>query len=278
MHTPVLLQEAIDGLDIKPNGLYIDATVGEGGHMQEIVKRGGKVLGIDADQEQIKKLELEMRGYQRKITLVQGNFADVEEIASSAQFAPVDGILFDLGLSFAQIQQSGRGFSYRKPEEALDMRIDTESEVTAEDIVNDLDQDELYDLFARLGEDIHSREISQEIVRTRAKKRIEKVGDLTEVIDEVVGTTDTKSYARIFQALRMAVNHEKESIRKGLEGAVKILKPGGRCVVITFQSIEDRIVKQFITKHSLNQINKKVNVDRALKPFERSAKIRIFEI
>ncbi len=290
MHTPVLLQEVIEGLSIIPNGLYIDATVGEGGHLLEIVKRSGKVLGIDLDENQIKILtqshpelvsgsdsEKQMPKQVRHDTVfVQGNFADIERIAKENEFYPVDGILFDLGLSIGQIENSGRGFSYKKLDDPLDMRINTDDETTASELVNALSENSLYDILAKYGEDIRSLKISQEIISERQKRRIERVGDLLPIIDKVVGDKDNRTYARIFQALRIAVNREFENLRKGLDGALKILKKNGRIAVISFHSLEDRIIKQFISKNNLKQLNKKVVTSRRVREFERSAKLRIF--
>lgn len=285
MHTPVLLKEALDGLNIKKNGLYIDATSGEGGHLMEIAVRGGKILAVDGDGEQINNLKLKLFAGSRQtpagiknlagIKLVKGNFADIETIARSNKFCPVDGILFDLGLSMTQIQSSGRGFSYKNLQEPLDMRLDTESDTTALNIINSFSQDELYEIFAHYGEEINSLAISKALVRTRSLNKIGKVGDLIRVIDRVLGFKDKKTYARIFQALRIAVNDETENLKLALEGCLKILKDKGRIVVISFHSLEDRIVKQFINQHRLTQLNKKVTRSKRDFTFERSAKLRI---
>lgn len=297
MHTPVLLKEVVEGLNITSVGIYIDATVGEGGHLREIAKRGGRVLGIDADKEQIKKIKrvilnetkwsekssdsvtTSSRSFataQDDIKLVQGNFADIEQIAKETEFFPVDGILFDLGLSIAQIENSGRGFSYKKLDEPLDMRMSNDYETTAADLINTLNEDSLYDILAKYGEDVNSLKISQEIIRARQKRKIERVGDLLPVLDKVLGNKDTRTYARIFQALRIAVNGEFENLRKGLDGSLKILKKNGRVAVISFHSLEDRIIKQFISKNNLKQLNKKVITSRRVWEFEKSAKLRIF--
>src|SRR3989338_358047 len=251
MHNPVLLQEVITGLNIKKNGLYIDATVGEGGHLLEIAKRGGKVLGIDWDENQVQNLSHVILGRSpstslrinsvttpeslldsgrafaesdsaslarmtSNIVLVQGNFADIEEIAIKNNFFPVDGVLFDLGLSLDQIQKSGRGFSYKNLDEPLDMRIDTTITMTAANLVKSLAQNELYEIFAHFSEEINSLAISQALVRTRSLRPINKVGDLIKIIDQVIGQKNKKTSARIFQALRIAVNNELENLKKGL--------------------------------------------------------------
>lgn len=276
MHTPVLLQQAIKNLNIKPGGLYIDATFGEGGHAIEIINKGGKVLGIDLDQYQISNIK-----YQKEISnlknlkLVQGNFKDIEKIAKENDFYPVDGILLDLGLSMNQIENSGRGFSFKDLKENLDMRIDTSLETTAADLVNSFSEDELYEIFAKYSEDLNSRIIAKEIVQKRHTKEVEKVEDLLKIIDQAIKTKDERTYRRIFQALRMAVNAETENLKGALQGAIKILKKGGRLVVITFQSLEDRLVKNFVRVNNLHQINKKIIKSDSGWRFERSAKMRV---
>ena len=277
MHTPVLLQEVITGLNIKKNGLYIDATVGEGGHMLEIAKRGGRVLGIDWDNKQIQNLELRIKNY-KDIKLEVGNFCEIESIAKKIGFYPVDGVLFDLGLSMDQIQKSGRGFSYKKLGEPLDMRIDTSLVMTAAKLLKSLDQNELYEIFANYSEEINSLAISQALIRARSLRPIEKVADLIKIIDQVVGHKKQPTYARIFQALRIAVNDELENLKKGLKGALRVLKRQGRIIVISFHSLEDRIVKQFIRQNQLRQLNKKIIIAKDGLAFERSAKLRIFKI
>ncbi len=274
MHTAVLLQEAVEGLNIKKGGLYIDATVGEAGHSLEILKRGGKVLGIDLDSEQVKSLKLKVKGY-KNFKIVQGNFAEIETISKKNGFFPVDGVLFDLGLSMKQINQSGRGFSFKKPNEPLDMRISLDREQTAADIVNSYSEKELYEILARYSEELNSRPIAQAIVFQRRLKKIRTVVDLLTIIKRTLKREDEKTYRRIFQALRIAVNQELENLKQGLKGSLKILKKDGRIAVISFHSLEDRVVKNFIKKEELCQVNKKIITGRGENRFERSAKLRI---
>ncbi|OGK10026.1 16S rRNA (cytosine(1402)-N(4))-methyltransferase [Candidatus Roizmanbacteria bacterium RIFCSPHIGHO2_01_FULL_35_10] len=210
-----------------------------------------------------------------KIVLVQGNFKDIEKLAKENNFFPVDGILFDLGLSMYQLKKSGRGFSYKNLAEPLDMRISSAIESKASYLINNLEQNELYEIFARYGEEINSLAISKTVVRARSLKPIEKVGDLLQIIDEATGEKDNKTYARIFQALRISVNNELENLKKVLEGSLKILRKKGRLVVISFHSLEDRIVKQFINNNNLKQINKKLIKSTNRSNFERSAKMRV---
>lgn len=279
MHRPVLLQQAIENLNVKPGGLYIDATFGEGGHAIEIIKQGGKVLGIDLDQYQISHSTSSGQANikDKNLKLVQGNFKNIEKIAKENDFCPVDGILLDLGLSMNQIANSGRGFSFKNIEENLDMRIDKNLETTASDLINSLSEDELYEVFAKYSEDLNSRIIAKEIVYRRHEKKVEKVKDLLQMIDQALKAKDERTYRRIFQALRMAVNAENENLKIVLQGAIKILKKGGRLIVITFHSLEDRIVKNFIRENNLDKINKKIIKSNSGWRFERSAKMRVIE-
>ena len=280
MHHPVLLKSAIDGLAVKPNGLYIDGTFGEGGHSLEILKRGGRVLGIDWDEDQIKyqrstPIQSGSNIKDKNLTLVVGNFAEIEKIAKENNFFPVDGIIVDLGLSMRQISQSGRGFSYQNPSETLDMRISLDNDLTAEQIISRYSQPELYEVFAKNSEEINSRAVAGYIVHTRHIKPIKTVGDLNQLLERIVGKDDKQVKARIYQGLRIAVNHEFENLKSFLKQAIKLLKKDGRLVVITFHSVEDRIVKNFIRENHLLQVNKKAIRSLEEKKYERSAKLRI---
>lgn len=276
MHTPVLLKEVINYLNIKKGGLYIDATFGEGGYAKEILKAGGKVLGIDLDENQIKDGRLKIKD--KNLNLEQGNFADIETIAKEYQFFPVDGIVFDLGLSMKQLTDSGRGLSFRNEQEPLDMRLDTNGEKTAADYINTLSEQQLYDLFAKNSEEINSRAVAVSVVRARQVRKIRTVGDLVRIIDRAVGERDTRVLRRIFQALRIEVNQEFENLKKGLDGAVKLIKRERRILVVTFHSIEDRIVKQFVRERSLRFVTKKPIISDKKDRFERSAKLRIISL
>lgn len=274
MHTPVLSDSALGGLDIKAGGAYIDATAGEGGHIKKMLERGARVLGIDADGNQIKILEEKFKNNE-SLKLVIGNFSEIEEIAKEQGFFPVDGILFDLGLSYSQLADSGKGFSYKEEKEPLDMRLNKKIEKTAADLINSLNEDELYEIFAKNAEEINSRAIAQAIVGARRLRKLLTVGDLTRLIDKVIGRKDTKIYSRVFQALRMAVNQELENLKKGLIGATKIIGSHGRIAIITFHSVEDRLVKRFIKENKFKE-EIKSRGDRT-KSYERSATLRIFK-
>lgn len=274
MHTPVLLQEVIEGLQVKSGGKYIDATVGEGGHTRAILEKGGQVLGLDRNQEQITQLKNSLKN--ERLILVNRNFSEIAQVVKENHFIPVDGILFDLGLSWRQLSELGRGLSYRGTSEPLDMRLDDDGELTAEYILNTYDQAQLYELIAGNSEEVRAADLAEVIVGYRKVKKYKTVGDLNRTIDKVMGPNAGKTYSRIYQALRIEVNDEFGNLTKGLEGALSIIGKEGRIAVISFHSLEDRRVKQFIRVHKLKMISKKaITGDRELS-FERSAKLRIF--
>lgn len=279
MHTPVLLEHAIEALNVTPGARYIDATAGEGGHLSMILEKGGKVLGLDWDPSQIKNIQSLIKN--DDLILEAGSYGDIESIAKKHEFAPVDGVLFDFGLSMKQIRESGRGFSYNNLNEPLDMRIDGKTGVTASEIINNYNAQELYETFSRYAEEFHSLSIAESIVRARTMRRIETVGGLIAAIDFAIAKCKMghrhgrEIYATIFQALRIVVNEEFEQIKKGLEGAINILKPEGRIVIITFHSLEDRIVKRYIeASPDVKFLDKHVIKGDFRKSFERSAKLR----
>lgn len=281
MHTPVLLKEAIDGLGIKEGNKYIDATAGEGGHIDAMRKAGAIVLGIELDPAQYEKLVKKYAGVS-EVAVVNDNYANIKNCAMRLGFTQCDGVLFDFGLSMEQIRHSGKGFTYRAENEPLDMRLGADSQVTAADLLNGLSVDELYSTFALYSEELHAKELSEKIVEQRIYEKFKTVGDLTKVIDDVLFSCQAhhahqseKTYAQIFQSLRIAVNDEYRNIEQGMVGAYEILKEHGRLVIITFHSGEDRIVKQLAKKNNMQQVNKKPITGNY--PFERSAKMRIYE-
>ena len=279
-HTPVLLQEAIEALQIVEGEKYIDATAGQGGHMMEILKHKVQVLAIDQDQDQINALKKTFSD-ENGLTLVIGNFADIESIAKQYKFENVSGILFDFGLSWRQLADSGKGLSYKKTEEILDMRLNDEVDRTARQIIADYTVEDLYEMFSRNAEEYHSQAIAEEIARARIRCEIATVGNLLNVINKTLQNCKmghrhgTDVYARVFQALRIEVNDEFNAIRKGLDGSLKILKPEGRIVTIAFHSLEDRIVKQFVKNYKLRQANKGVVRGDQSFGYSRSAKMRV---
>lgn len=257
-HTPVLIEEVIKELEIRKNGLYIDATIGGGGHTERIITAGGRVLGIDQDENAIlhikKKFEPEIEKGQ--LILSQGNFSDIENIAKSNSFEKVDGILFDLGVSSFQLERSYSGFSFRR-EEKLDMRMSLSTSLTAREIVNTWPEEDLYELFAKYGEERRAREVAQEIVHKRAEKEIETTTELANIISKVVkpdGKTPVRQAqgrhpaTKIFQALRIVVNDEIGNLKKGIEYGFKLLGSGGRFEIISFHSLEDRVVKLYFLR------------------------------
>lgn len=271
MHTPVLLKEVIEGLNIKSEGLYVDATFGEGGHATEIIKRGAKVLGIDADNKQIFNFQLSIIN----LKVINGNFKDIERIAKENDFFPVDGVVFDLGLSMRQLNEGNKGLSYRKIDEILDMRLNSDTGDSAYDVLNTLSEEALYEIFSKYSEDLNSKTVAKAVIRERVNNKIKTVGKLVEIINRAMPNDKNRSVARIFQALRIYVNNEIDNLKFGLSGALKILKPKGRIAIICFHSLEDRVVKQFVISNNLKQINKKVITGDKQFKFERSAKLRI---
>lgn len=282
-HTSVLLQEVLEYLDVKKGGKYIDCTLGGGGHTDAILKKGGIVLGIDTDPDAIgfarRKFANELEATDSKLSVVQGNFEELGKIAVENDFDKVDGILFDLGVSGYQLDTPERGFSY-KSDELLDMRMSPNLQVTAADLVNGLNQKELYLLFRKLGEEFHARAVSKNIVTARAERKIKTCRDLANIIYK-----SKANPAQVFQALRIAVNDELNNLRSALPQALELLLGGGRLVVISFHSLEDRIVKQQFRNWESNKLvktlTKKVimssDTEVAENPRARSAKLRTIE-
>ena len=271
MHTRVLLDQVIEALQVKKDGLYVDATFGEGGYSEAILEKKGKVLGVDLDKEQISNFKFQISN----LKLVQGNFGDIEKIARENNFFPVDGVVFDLGLSMKQISQSGRGFSYKKLNEPLDMRMSLKTEITAMYLLNHLSEGELFEVFAKNSEEINSQKIAHEVIIKRQFKKLETVGDLVNCIDKAVGQQDNNTYKRIFQALRIQVNDEFENLKRGLIGATNVIKNDGKIAIVTFHSLEDRIVKNFSKTAGIKLSDKKPIMNKRGRNFEKSAKLRL---
>ncbi|OGK20323.1 16S rRNA (cytosine(1402)-N(4))-methyltransferase [Candidatus Roizmanbacteria bacterium RIFCSPHIGHO2_02_FULL_37_13b] len=273
MHTPVLLEQVIDALKIINKDKYIDATYGEGGHSREIIKRGGKVLAIEWDLEQFKVQSSKFQIGDLK--LVNGNFKDIERIARENDFFPVDGILFDLGISMNQIRNAGKGFSYLALEEPLDMRINQKLTTTAADIINSSSVHELYEIFSRNSQEIDSGPIAEAISRARHMKKFDKVVDLTDLISGLSLRSKRESVLRrIFQALRMRVNDELTNIEKGIDGALNVLKPSGRLLIISFNQTEDRFVKDIFKKKTELKTQRPIR-SRSNNRFEKTALLRV---
>lgn len=283
-HTPVLLQEVIKGLNVQPGKKYIDATLGGGGHAFEILKRGGKVLGIDVDEEAIEYVKSRIQSANwririgKDVVLIRGNFRDVSEIAKEHGFDSVAGVLFDLGVSSHQLKTQERGFSFQE-DAPLDMRMDKTLTIKASDLVNGLYENELARLFEKLGEEKWALGIARAICRARALRRIETTGELAQIIESVKkAKARVHPATKVFQALRIAVNDELGSLEKALPQALELIENRGRIAVISFHSLEDRIVKHFFGKHALTK--KPIvatNEEITQNPRARSAKLRVYE-
>jgi 16S rRNA (cytosine1402-N4)-methyltransferase len=249
-HKPVLLEESIKSLDIKSSGVYLDGTLGGAGHAAEILKRldKGTLIGIDRDEAAIRVSEERLRQAQgnASVILIKGNFRNLVELLAQRGITEVDGVLLDIGVSSYQLDEAERGFSYRH-DAPLDMRMDRNSALDAACIVNTYDEKTIRDIIREFGEEKWAARIASFIVNARKNHRIETTGQLVEIIKAAIPANARREgphpAKRTFQALRIAVNDELGALRDAIGGAVKILRPGGRISVITFHSLEDRIVK-----------------------------------
>ncbi len=248
-HIPVMVEEVVRGLKCSPGGYYVDATLGAGGHTEEILKLigdQGRLLAIDRDPQTLARTRERLLPHHQNILFSNQDFRKIDEIVIQRGWEQVDGILFDLGLSSMQIDTPERGFSYRY-DAPLDMRMDTEEDITAARLVNELPGSELSEIISRYGEERWASRIVDFIIRHREKKRIKSSFDLVKIIKEAIPASARRRgphpARRTFQALRIAVNDELASLKEALPAAAGILKPGGRLVAISFHSLEDRIVK-----------------------------------
>lgn len=247
-HVTVLLKEAVDGLNIRPDGVYVDGTAGGGGHSAEILSRltTGALYSIDQDPDAIATVTERFQGDSRS-HIIQGNFGDIRRLLAEAGVSGVDGVLLDIGVSSHQLDEGARGFSYHE-DAPLDMRM-SQSGMTAAELVNTLGVSELSRILSLYGEEKYAYSIAKGIVRYREEKPIETTLELAEIVKEHVPQKvrrDGHPARKTFQAIRIAVNRELEVLESGLQGAFELLNPGGRLSVITFHSLEDRIVKQFM--------------------------------
>ena len=249
-HKSVLLDETIESLDIKPDGIYVDGTLGGGGHASEVCRRlgdKGRFIGIDQDADAIAAASERLKEFGDKVTIVRSNYENIDEVLKELGISQVDGIYLDLGVSSYQLDTAERGFTYREDDAPLDMRMDQRNEMTAKDIVNTYSESELFHIIKNYGEDRFAKNIAKHIVRARQEKEIETTGELTEIIKEAVpakvravGGHPSK---KTFQAIRIELNQELEVLNNSIDTMIDLLKPGGRLAVITFHSLEDRIVK-----------------------------------
>ncbi len=281
-HIPVMVDEVIRYLITKEDGIYIDGTIGGGGHSEEILKRTkGKVIGFDIDPEAVKFAQERLSSFGDRVIIIRKNYAHVKEALAELGISKVTGFLLDLGVSSYQLDYGG-GFSFRFDEE-LDMRMDRSSDLTAGQILNEFSEEDIAMIIRLFGEERRAKLIAREIVRYRQRKRIERTGELVKLIDKVVPKRyRLKTLARVFQALRIAVNKELDNLKIALDSSVDILEGGGRIVVISYHSLEDRIVKSFLksNKKIRNLTKKPVRPSEEeirLNPRSRSAKLRAGE-
>jgi 16S rRNA (cytosine1402-N4)-methyltransferase len=286
-HIPVLVRESLDFLNVRPDGFYIDATLGAGGHAEEILRRleSGRLLGLDRDPRALELAGNRLACFGEKLIMQHGNFAQLDELHAASGLPPMDGVLADLGLSSIQLDDASRGFSFSSPG-PLDMRMDPGSETTAADLVNYSDEGELADIFFKLGEERHSRRIARAIVKARPYRFTTELAQVvTRAVPSRAGLHQIHPATRSFMALRLAVNGELENLEQFLERVLSVVRPGGRVVVLSFHSLEDRPVKQafrrwqdegrasILTRKVIRPGDEEVQIN----PRARSAKLRAAE-
>lgn len=249
-HKSVLLEETIDSLNIKPDGIYVDGTLGGGGHALEVCKRlskNGRLIGIDQDADAIEAATKRLEEHKDKVTVVRSNYVNIKAVLSELGIEKVDGIYLDLGVSSYQLDASDRGFTYREEDAPLDMRMDQRNDQTAADIINNYCEFDIYRIIRDYGEDKFAKNIAKHIVRARQIKPIETTGELSEIIKAAipakVRATGGHPSKKTFQAIRIELNKELEVLSQSLDAMIDLLNPDGRISVITFHSLEDRIVK-----------------------------------
>ena len=254
-HKSVLLNETIDGLNIKPDGIYVDGTLGGGGHAYEVCRRlgeKGSIIGIDQDATAIEAASARLKDFGEKVTIVRSNYCDMKSKLHELGIDKVDGIVLDLGVSSYQLDTAERGFSYRE-DAPLDMRMDTRQKMTARDIVNDYTEADLYRVIRDYGEDKFAKNIAKHIVQARVVKPVETTAELSEIIRASIPMKFQKKSGhpakRTFQAIRIELNRELDVLRDSLDDMIDLLNPGGRLCIITFHSLEDRIVKSAFRKN-----------------------------
>jgi len=289
-HVPVLLEEAISKLDVRPGGTYVDCTVGTGGHARRILCESspdGVLVAVDRDDEALQVARTVLEEFAGRVFYFNRRFSELDEVLDEAGIETAEGFLFDLGLSAIQVENPERGFSYRAAG-PLDMRMDRDQELTAADLINKLDAVELERTIRAYGEERWSRRVARSIVRERMKGRVKSTAELASVVRRSVGGQYAhKSVARVFQALRIRVNEEMEELNAGLDHAISNTSVGGRIVVISYHSLEDRIVKRkFIEESSDEDPSIRILTKRVVKPSReevdankraRSARLRAAE-
>lgn len=255
-HYSVLLHETVEQLNIKPDGIYVDGTLGGGGHAFQVAKRlseHGRLIGIDQDADAIRAAGERLAEFESKVTVIRSNYANMKEELQRIGIRQVNGIVLDLGVSSFQLDTAERGFTYRKADAPLDMRMDDRQKLTAKDIVNSYSEAELYRMIRDYGEERFAKNIARHIVQERQKKVIETTGELTDIIRASipmkVQITGGHPAKRTFQAIRIELNRELEVLEDNLDAMIGLLQPGGRICVITFHSLEDRIVKTIFKRN-----------------------------
>lgn len=264
-HIPALLKESIDGLNIQPDGTYVDVTYGGGGHSAEILKRltTGKLIAFDQDDDALANVQAD-----EKLIFLNQNFRFLSVNLRFNNITSVDGLIADLGVSFHQFDEPERGFTFRQ-DAPLDMRMNKSGTVTAAHLLNNLDETALADIFYRFGELPNSRRIARVIVSARVLKPFATVNDLIDIIgSQATYRQEHKFYAKLFQSLRIAVNHEVEYLQEMLEQSLAVLKKGGRLVVISYHSLEDRLVKNFMKSGNFEGLEKKDFYGNIQTPFK----------
>lgn len=250
VHKSVLLDECIEGLNIKPNGIYVDGTLGGAGHSYHICEKlseGGRLIGIDQDEDAICAATKRLEKHRDKVTIVRDNYCNIKKVLNDLNIQKVDGILLDIGVSSYQLDTSERGFTYKEEDAPLDMRMDQRMTMTAEDIVNDYSEMELFRVIRDYGEDKFAKNIAKHIVNARKESRITTTGQLTEIIKAAIPmkfrATGGHPAKKTFQAIRIELNRELEVLENSIDDMIELLNDEGRLCIITFHSLEDRIVK-----------------------------------
>ena len=255
-HISVLLEETIEGLNIKPDGIYVDGTLGGGGHSFHICEKldeNGRLIGIDQDEDAISAATKRLEPFKERVTIVRSNYEKMKSVLEELQIEKVDGILLDLGVSSFQLDDQTRGFTYMEENAMLDMRMDQRQSMTAKDIVNDYSESDLFRMIRDYGEDRFAKNIAKHIVQRRQERPIETTGELVEIIRQSIPmkiqVTGGHPAKRTFQAIRIELNRELSVLEDTLDEMIELLNPGGRICVITFHSLEDRIVKTIFKRN-----------------------------
>ena len=276
-HYSVLLNEAVEGLDIKEDGIYVDCTLGGAGHSLEILKRlkNGKLYAFDQDNVALENAKEKLAEYSDKVVFIKSNFVNLKEKLAELGVHEVDGVLYDLGVSSPQLDTPERGFSYNY-DTRLDMRMDTDAKISAYEVVNEYSYHDLVKIFYRYGEENFSKQIARNIEKKREQKPIETTFELVEIIKESIPAAKRRTgrhpAKRVFQAIRIAVNNELSVFEDSLEQAIDIVSVGGRISVITFHSLEDRICKQIFNSYSKS---KDIPKNLPIMPEESLSKLKV---